>query len=120
MKRKLIKGPPVIRLLPITHCNNRRFFRIAVTRKNCDVRDGFIEDLGSIDPMPNKDNQILVALNIERIKHYLSKSVPLKGSVGPILGLSGLLPIHPKSYMDAFRNRRKIKELEEKSGENKS
>ncbi len=75
-----------MRLLPISNCSNRRFFRIAITRQNCDASEPFIEDLGSIDPMPNKDNQILVALNIERIKYYLSRSIPLKGSVGPILG----------------------------------
>jgi small subunit ribosomal protein S16 len=73
-------------LLPIQNCSNRRFYRIAVTRLNSEAHEPFIEDLGSIDPMPNKDNQILIALNIERIKYYLSKSVPVKGSVGPILG----------------------------------
>ena len=88
MKRKLIKGPLVMRLLPISGCSNRRFFRLVVTRKNCDQTDPYIEDLGSIDPMPNKDNQILVALNVERIKHYLSKSVPIKGLIGPLLGKS--------------------------------
>lgn len=91
MKRKFIKGPQVMRLLPIQSCSNRKFYRLAVTRLNCDLDDGFIEDLGSIDPMPNKDNQILVALNIERIKYYLSKSVPIKGSVGHILGNKNII-----------------------------
>lgn len=86
MKRHYIRGAPVMRLLPIQSCSNRKFYRLAVTRDKSDSRDGFIEDLGSIDPMPNKDNQILVALNIERIKYYLSKSVPIKGEVGHILG----------------------------------
>lgn len=87
IRRRYIKGPQVIRLMPITNCSNRRFFRIAVTHENCDLSDGFIEDLGSIDPMPNRDNKILVALNVERIKYYLSKSTPLKGKVGEYLGI---------------------------------
>ncbi len=84
----MLHGPQVIRILPLTHCSNRPFFRIAVTRKNSSLKDPFIEDLGSIDPMPNKDNQILVALNLERLKYYMSKSVPLKGLVGHYLGLN--------------------------------
>jgi small subunit ribosomal protein S16 len=76
-----------MRLTPIQNCSNRRFYRLAVMRQNDSLKqEGIIEDLGSIDPMPNKDNQILVALNIERIKYYLGKQVPLKGSVGSVLG----------------------------------
>ena len=86
LTRKVIQGPPVIRLLPITHCKNRRFYRIAVQRLNSALRDPIIEDLGSIDPMPNKNNQILVAINFDRLKYYLSRSVPLKGNVGHYLG----------------------------------
>lgn len=108
MMKKPIKGPLVMRLLPITHCSNRRFFRFAVTHQNYEANDPYVEDLGSIDPMPNKDNQILVALNIERIKYYLAKGVPMKGSVGTYLGLSGLLPIDPSSYLTAYRNRKNL------------
>lgn len=108
LKRNLIKGPKVIRLIPISNCSNRRFYRIAVTHQNYELSDGFIEDLGSIDPMPNRDNNILIALNIERIKYYLSKSTPLKGKVAEILGLAGLLPVHPNSYLAAYRNRQKL------------
>ena len=66
--------------------SNRKFYRFAVTREHSDLDDSFLEDLGSIDPMPNKDNQILVALNIERIKYYLSMGVKLKGKSGELLG----------------------------------
>ncbi|RNA19566.1 putative 28S ribosomal mitochondrial [Brachionus plicatilis] len=107
LRRNYIKGPLVIRLIPISNCSNRRFFRIAVTHQNYDLSDGFIEDLGSIDPMPNKDNNIMVALNIERIKYYLSRSTPLNAKVSEILGLAGLLPLHPNSYLTAYRNRKK-------------
>ena len=57
-----------------------------MTRNLDDLSDDFIEDLGSIDPMPNRDNQILVALNFERIKYHLSKGVMLKGRTAELLG----------------------------------
>jgi small subunit ribosomal protein S16 len=139
MKRRVYRGPLVMRLTPIQHCSNRRFYRLAVMRNNDDLlTDGIIEDLGSIDPMPNRDNEILVALNIERIKYYLGRRVPIKGSVGPILGnffftshymhtliiqlfvclgLAGLLPVHPDSYLTAYRNQQKIEEQKQKEAE---
>ncbi len=86
MRRRLYRGPLVMRLTPIQNCSNRRFYRLAVMRLNDALSDGIVEDLGSIDPMPNRENEILVALNIERIKYYLGRKVPIKGSVGPILG----------------------------------
>ena len=52
-----------------------------------DLDDSFIEDLGSIDPMPNRDNQILVAINIDRIKYHLSKGVKLNETAGELLGM---------------------------------
>jgi ribosomal protein S16 len=77
----------VIRIIPITHCRNRRFFRIVATRLNYTTKEeGYIEDLGSIDPMPNRDNKIMVALNVERIKYYLGRQLPIKGIIGEILG----------------------------------
>lgn len=106
--RKNNPGPVIIRLLPITHCRNRHFYRIAVTRSNYEKKDGYIEDLGSIDPLPNRENKILIALNVERIKYYLGKQVPVKGVVGEILGLSGLLPTHPRTYLKAYRNRQTL------------
>ena len=86
MKHKPLYGPLVMRLLPVGHCSNRPFYRIAVQRNRASLKDKFYEDLGSIDPMPNRENQIIVALNIERIKHYLSQPILLKGQVGIILG----------------------------------
>ncbi len=117
MRKKFIKGPLVIRLQPVTNCSNRRFFRFAVTHQNYDASDPYIEDLGSVDPMPNKENQILVALNIERIKYYLAKGVPVKGLVGTYLGLAGLLPLHPDSYLKAYRNRKQLEKNKDEKAE---
>jgi small subunit ribosomal protein S16 len=76
-----------MRILPISNCSNRKFYRLAITRNLDDLSDPFLEDLGSIDPIPNRDNQILIALNIERIKYHLSKGVILKGLTGEFLGI---------------------------------
>ena len=113
MKKKFIKGSLVIRIQPITKCSNRRFFRFVVTHENFDLSDPYIEDLGSLDPMPNKDNQVLIALNIERIKYYLAKGVAIKGTTGAWFGLAGLLPLHPDSYLKAYRNRKQLNEGKE-------
>lgn len=113
LKRNFIKGPMVIRLMPINSCSNRKFFRIAVTRKNCDLSDGFIEDLGSYDPLPNKENNILIALNVERIKYYISRSARINEKASEILGLAGLLPVHPTSFLEAYRNRKKLETQKE-------
>lgn len=94
MRKKFIKGPLVMRLQPITNCSNRRFFRFTITHENYSVGDPYVEDLGSIDPLPNKDNQMLVALNVERIKYYLARGVPLKGLVGHYLGESFYLALY--------------------------
>ncbi len=82
----MVEGPPVIRILPITHCSNRPFYRLAVTRENSSLQDPFIEDLGSLDLMPNKENQILIALNFDRIRYYMSRGVPLKGQAAHFIG----------------------------------
>ncbi|XP_047539519.1 uncharacterized protein LOC125072843 isoform X1 [Vanessa atalanta] len=64
-----------------------------------------IEQLGSYDPMPNMDNEKLVALNLERIKYWLGHGAHVTPPVAELLGLAGFFPIHPRSYMTAWRNR---------------
>lgn len=110
MKQIRLRGPPVIRLEPINKCSNRHFYRIALCHSRMGIRDGQIEDLGSYDPLPNKDNEILVALNINRIREHLSRKVKVTGLAAEFLGLAGLLPVHPHSYLKAYRNRRKIEQ----------
>ena len=108
MRQRYLMGPMVMRLLPVTHCNNRPFFRLAVTRDRSSLKDGFIEDLGSIDPMPNRYNEIIVGLNVERIKYYLGKKLLIKGQAGHFLGLAGLLPVHPSTFRRAYKLREQV------------
>ncbi|RUS69127.1 hypothetical protein EGW08_023110 [Elysia chlorotica] len=88
-------------------CNNRPFFHI-VLLKNISKRNAPpIEMLGTYDPMPNMFNEKLVSLDVDRIKFHLASGAALSKPVEKLLGLSGLLPVHPMSYITAKRNRQK-------------
>lgn len=45
-----------------------------------------IEQLGSYDPMPNANNEKLVALNLERIKYWLGQGAHVTNPVAEVLG----------------------------------
>ena len=45
-----------------------------------------IEQLGSYDPMPNNNNEKLVALNLERIKFWLGQGAHVTTPVAELLG----------------------------------
>ncbi|CAH1641827.1 unnamed protein product [Spodoptera littoralis] len=91
-------------------CTNRPFFHISVTHRRRLNSQPVIEQLGSYDPMPNINNEKLVALNLERIKYWLGQGAHVTNPVAELLGLSGFFPIHPRSYMTAWRNRRTERE----------
>lgn len=86
MKRQDIKGPLVIRLQRISPCSNRPFYRFAVIHNNFETHQAFNEDVGSYDPMPNRDNEVIVALNLDRIRFHMGKGVPIKGTARELLG----------------------------------
>ncbi|XP_028170624.1 small ribosomal subunit protein bS16m [Ostrinia nubilalis] len=91
-------------------CTNRPFFHISVTQRKRLNSQPVIEQLGSYDPMANINNEKLVALNLERMKYWLGKGAHVSPPVAEILGLSGFFPIHPRTYMTAWRNRRTERE----------
>lgn len=84
-----------------------------------------IEQVGTYDPMPNVKNEKLVTFNFERIRHWIGKGAHISDPVAELLGtwfisvmfghfnyililflgLSGFYPIHPRTYMTAWRNR---------------
>ena len=80
-------GPYEIRLQNIG-CKNRRFDRIVVQRmKQSPNADEIIENLGSCDPMPNDKNEILVALNLKRLRYWIgSENVVINPWVQKLLG----------------------------------
>ncbi|XP_038218065.1 probable 28S ribosomal protein S16, mitochondrial [Zerene cesonia] len=91
-------------------CTNRPFFHISVTQRKRLNSQPVIEQLGTYDPMPNIHNEKLVALNLERIKYWLGQGAHVTPPVAELLGLAGFFPIHPRTYMTAWRNRKAEKE----------
>ncbi|XP_021933343.1 probable 28S ribosomal protein S16, mitochondrial isoform X2 [Zootermopsis nevadensis] len=78
-----------------------------------------IEQLGTYDPLGNQYNERLVALNFERVRHWLGRGADTSYPVAELLGLCGFFPIHPRCYMSAWRNR-KAAETEAAAQEAKS
>ncbi|XP_017778382.1 PREDICTED: probable 28S ribosomal protein S16, mitochondrial [Nicrophorus vespilloides] len=64
-----------------------------------------IEQLGAFDPIPNQNNEKLVSLNLERIRHWIGNGANVSKPVEQLLGISGYFPVHPTTYMAAWRNR---------------
>ncbi|CAK9833476.1 Probable 28S ribosomal protein S16, mitochondrial [Anthophora retusa] len=95
-------------------CANRPFYHIIVMNTKQGQHNPPIEQLGTYDPMPNKYNEKLIALNFERIEYWLGQNVDVSTPVAAILGIAGFFPIHPSTYMTAWRNRKRAIEAETK------
>ena len=65
-----------------------------------------IEQVGTYDPIPNVHNEKLVSFNFERIQYWIAKGAQVSRPAAELLGLAGFLPIHPRMYMKAWRNRK--------------
>ncbi|XP_059614655.1 small ribosomal subunit protein bS16m [Phlebotomus argentipes] len=94
-------------------CANRPFFHIVVMERRKNQHEAPIEQVGTYDPLPNQYNQQLVSMNVERIRHWIGSGSHLSTPVAELLGLSGLLPIHPRAYITAWRNRKALAKAEE-------
>lgn len=101
-------------------CTNRPFYHIVVADVRTDQHDPEIEQLGTHDPLPNENNEKLTSLNFERIRYWLSNGATASNPVLELMGLAGFYPIHPRSYMTAWRNREKAKQNEETASEEKT
>ena len=66
--------------------------------------------------MPNEHNEKVVSLNIDRIKYWLAHGAEPKKSVAILLGLAGILPVHPYSIEIARRNRKNPNTESEQDG----
>ncbi|XP_055316953.1 probable 28S ribosomal protein S16, mitochondrial [Sitodiplosis mosellana] len=98
-------------------CTNRPFYHIVVAEKFREVKDQVIEQIGSMDPMPNEHNEKLVALNLERIRYWLGEGVKVSIPASEIFGLAGLFPMAPQTYMKAWRNRKQLAQQAATGGE---
>lgn len=104
---KAYRGGHLTIRLALGGCTNRPFYRIVAAHNKC-PRDGrFVEQLGSYDPMPNSHGEKLVALNLDRIRHWIGCGAHLSKPVEKLLGLSGFFPLHPMVITNAERLRRK-------------
>ena len=58
-------------------CNNRPFYHIVVDKQSVPNRRqiGYMEQVGTYDPMPNASNEKLISLNLERIHTYIAGGV---------------------------------------------
>lgn len=93
--------------------------------------DPVIEQVGTYDPYINQYDEKLISLNLERIRFWIGRGALISKPVEELLGfsfilfflnestnilfvgLSGLLPIHPTTYMTAWRNRKTENETTE-------
>lgn len=58
-----------------------------------------IELLGQYDGQPNKFNEKILSLDVEKILYYVGLGVSLGQDVAELLGLCGILPIHPQTNL---------------------
>lgn len=80
--------------LALGGCTNRPFYRIVAAHNKC-PRDGrFVEQLGSYDPLPNSHGEKLVALNLDRIRHWIGCGAHLSKPVEKLLGNLALAIAH--------------------------
>ncbi|XP_014473963.1 PREDICTED: probable 28S ribosomal protein S16, mitochondrial [Dinoponera quadriceps] len=91
-------------------CANRPFYHIIVMNVKQHQKRPPIEQLGTYDPIPNKYSERLVSFNFERIQYWLAKGSQISTPVAELLGVAGFFPIHPRTYMRAWRRRRNATE----------
>jgi len=76
-------------------CANRPFYRISIMNRKVVPKkpweDRVIEQIGSYDPMPNKHNEKLVAVNYERLRYWISQNARPSETVGQLLGNQQIL-----------------------------
>eukprot|EP00090_Calanus_glacialis_P029287 TRINITY_DN47017_c0_g1_i1.p1 TRINITY_DN47017_c0_g1~~TRINITY_DN47017_c0_g1_i1.p1 ORF type:complete len:137 (+),score=54.90 TRINITY_DN47017_c0_g1_i1:57-467(+) len=99
-------------------CNNRPFYHIVVDKSTHPNRRHIdpVEQVGTYDPSTNSHNEKLVSLNLERLQEYLAGGVQLSRPVAQLIGLAGLTPQHPDTYVQAWRNREAISNEEVRRG----
>lgn len=101
-------------------CANRPFYHIVVIMKGRNQHQQPIEQLGTYDPLTNNKNEKLVSFNFERIRYWIGEGSELSTPVAQLLGLAGFLPIHPRTYMTAWRRRRLLSQSQGTAEDSKS
>ena len=88
-------------------CRNRPVYHIVVSPSSEENNKvNAIEELGVYDPLPNANNELLVSMHVDRFKYWISQdNVKITTAVAKLLGVCGILPVHPMSYVEARKNR---------------
>ncbi|XP_011502758.1 PREDICTED: probable 28S ribosomal protein S16, mitochondrial [Ceratosolen solmsi marchali] len=86
-------------------CANRPFYHIVVINRKSQQKNCPIEQIGTYDKSTNVHNEKLIAFNYERVQHWIGQGSKISQPFLELLGLAGMLPIHPKTYINAWRNR---------------
>lgn len=87
-------------------------FQLQVKSSQAHGKDQGVEQLGCWDPFPNRGHgEQLVGLNVERILYWIGQGAHPTDRVAELLGLAGILPIHPHSLLVAHRTRLAVKEF---------
>ncbi|VDN11975.1 unnamed protein product [Dibothriocephalus latus] len=102
-----VRPLPQLRIAMVREgCTNRPFYTIQVKYNQTHSKDQGIEQLGSWDPFPNNIyGEQLVGLNVNRIFFWMAQGAEPTKRVAELLGLAGVLPVHPHSYLVAHRAR---------------
>lgn len=100
--------------LALFGCANRPFYHICVFPDRALGRrteSNILEQVGTFDPLPNQANEKLVALDVGRLKYWIGeRNAHISVPVLELLGLSGLFPTHPKTFIRAKENLSAAKE----------
>ncbi|KAM7539579.1 hypothetical protein Aperf_G00000043280 [Anoplocephala perfoliata] len=103
-------GKKVVGLRPVKPLPELRISMVKSSQAH--GKDQGIEQLGCWDPFPNRDHgEQLVGLNVERILYWIGQGAQPTDRVAELLGLAGILPIHPHSLLVAHRTRLAVKEF---------
>lgn len=80
-------------------CTNRPVYHIVVTQRSRAPKEQVIEQLGTFDPLPNINGERFISLNMERISHWLGLRSFVSKPTAELLGIAGVLPVHPRTYL---------------------
>ncbi|KAK7477834.1 hypothetical protein BaRGS_00030912, partial [Batillaria attramentaria] len=96
--------------LALHGCTNRPFYHVVVMPNRSNRNALPLEQIGSYDPMPNIHQEKLVAINFERLRHWIASGAQCSKAVQVLLGMSGFLPLHPMSIVVAQRRRKRAQD----------
>ncbi|KAM7058943.1 small ribosomal subunit protein bS16m-like [Molossus nigricans] len=104
---KAYRGGRLTILLSLGSCTNRPFYHIVAAPNKYPSDGRSVEQRGSYDPLLNSHGEKLVALNLDRIRHWIGCGVLLSKLVEKLLDLSGFFPLPSVLITNAERLRRK-------------